>query len=134
VLAVDGWPANQDGSQQQSNTRRRLRLAGGKDDDGWGAGGFVIEGSTAGANPVYHPDIFGKPSNAFAPSHARPSPDHGHRKSPRLSAPAGPSSRTPARRAILMANIDRDFRKYAQALLLVDKTIGDLQAAVALRN
>jgi|SRR5215469_8306784 len=34
-------------------------LAGAKDDDGGGAGGFVIPGSTVGVNPVYHPDVFG---------------------------------------------------------------------------
>jgi hypothetical protein len=43
-----------------------------KDDDGGGgAGGFVIRGSMDGVNPAYHPDIFGRPSSAFAQSPAR---------------------------------------------------------------
>jgi len=55
--------------------------AGSKDDDGGGgAGGFVIPGSLAGVNPVYHPDMFGRPSSAFARSHARINPDQAHRK------------------------------------------------------
>ena len=55
--------------------------AGAKDDDGGGgAGGYVVRGSFVGVNPVYHPDIFRRSSNAFARSHARISPDQAHRK------------------------------------------------------
>jgi hypothetical protein len=40
-------------------------LANDKDDY---SGGFVIEGSMDGVNPVYHPDLFGNSSKALAAS------------------------------------------------------------------
>jgi hypothetical protein len=39
-------------------------LAGGDNDDGAHAGGFVIRCSLDGVNPVYHPGIFGNPAVA----------------------------------------------------------------------
>ena len=39
-------------------------LAGGDNDDGAHAGGFVIRCSLDGVNPVYHPGIFGNPATA----------------------------------------------------------------------
>jgi hypothetical protein len=58
-----------------------IAWAGSKDDDGGGgAGGFVIPGSMDGVNPVYHPDLFGRPSNAFARAHAQTTSAHAHRK------------------------------------------------------
>jgi hypothetical protein len=34
-------------------------------DQGEERGGFVIAGSTAGVNPVYHPELFGNGGNAY---------------------------------------------------------------------
>jgi hypothetical protein len=56
-------------------------LANDKDDY---SGGFVIEGSMDGVNPVHHPDIFGQPAkSSAAAAHAQATVDQLHKKLPR---------------------------------------------------
>jgi hypothetical protein len=56
-------------------------LANEKDDY---SGGFVIEGSMDGVNPVYHPDYFGKSAKtAAAAARAQAIIDQSHKKLPR---------------------------------------------------
>ena len=60
-------------------------LAANENDGGNETGGYVLPGSMDGVNPVYHPDIFGKPatkafglvspSSAHAPAHKK-APQH----------------------------------------------------------